>query len=166
VTGAPSIFTQAIADEICTRISLGESLISITKDKHMPCQAAVYNWLLKTEKHALFIEDYTRARQRQADSFFDEITEIARTPFMGNVITKTGDETTVRTEDMLGHRRLLIDALKWQAGKLRPKKYGDAIKLTGDKENPVAYEHTLADADAFTSTVIGLAAKAGKTDSN
>ena len=44
----------------------------------------------------------------------------------------------------VAHRRLKIDVLKWRAGKLRPKVYGDKIQQ----------EHTGADGKGLTFTVI------------
>jgi hypothetical protein len=41
-------------------------------------------------------------------------------------------ETRTRTGDMLGHRRLQVEARKWYAAKLAPKKYGDRLELGGE----------------------------------
>ena len=54
-------------------------------------------------------EKYARAREEQADYLADEIVQIA-------------DET-----DDPHKARLQIDARKWTASKLRPKRYGDKI---------------------------------------
>lgn len=129
--GRPLSYTQGIGDEICERLSLGESLIAICKDDWMPHRATVHRWLLDDQLTA-FRDNYARARELQADSFFDEITDVARTPMEGAIVTVSPDGVTERREDMLGHRRLMIDALKWQAGKLRPKKYGDKLDVTTD----------------------------------
>lgn len=39
--GRPSKFTQEIADEICRRLAMGESLRSICRDEGFPTEAAV-----------------------------------------------------------------------------------------------------------------------------
>jgi hypothetical protein len=43
-------------------------------------------------------------------------------------------EITTKREDMLGHRRLLIDTLKWNMSRMNPKRYGEKLDVTsGDK---------------------------------
>ena len=37
---------------------------------------------------------------------------------------------------MIEHRRLQVDARKWAAGKLAPKKYGDKLAVGGDEDAP------------------------------
>lgn len=121
---APSIFTQEIADAICTRLMEGASLRQICKEAGMPGQRTVYQWLNDKPN---FQQQYARAREVQADTLADEILDISNTPELGKkTVTKaSGIETT--EGDMTEHRRLKIDARKWLAGKLAPKKYGDKI---------------------------------------
>jgi len=109
--GRPSIYTDQIADEICARMSQGESLRQILKDKHMPGHTAVYGWL--REKQA-FAENYTRARGDQSDTYADEIIEISDNAKDYN------------------KARLQVDARKWIASKLKPKKYGDRQVIEHD----------------------------------
>jgi hypothetical protein len=162
--GRPSSYTEEIGEEVCERLSLGESLRSICADQFMPSQATVYRWLLnEDEKFALFREKYTRARELQADSFFDEITDIARNPIEGAIVTVSPDGVTERREDMLGHRRLMIDALKWQAGKLRPKKYGDKLDVTSDGQ-PIGSISETERAARIAGLLAEAAARKGKEE--
>jgi hypothetical protein len=50
------------------------------------------------------------------------------------------DSETIEKLDPTGvsHNRNRIDARKWVAAKLKPRKYGDRQILAGDAENPVA----------------------------
>jgi hypothetical protein len=41
----PRPFDQEIADEVCDRITDGESLRKITLDEHMPSPVTIYKWL-------------------------------------------------------------------------------------------------------------------------
>lgn len=132
-----SDYDEATAAKICARLMDGESLRSICKDEDMPARSTVHVWLAERNE---FAEKYALARDRQADTIFDEILHIADTPQLGEIVTEEGDKVTVRREDMIAHRRLQIDARKWMAGKLRPKKYGDRTILGGDEENPVRVE--------------------------
>jgi hypothetical protein len=70
----------------------------------MPGFATVKRWL---SENADFQAQYARAREEQADFYADEIIQIADT------CTDTNKA------------RLQIDARKWKASKLAPKKYGN-----------------------------------------
>lgn len=126
-TGRPTDYNEAIADAICERIADGESLRSICDDPEMPARSTVFKWL---SRHTAFADQYARAREAQADAIFDDILSIADTPVIGEK-TKTDSEgkTETTTADMIEHRRLQVDARKWMAGKLRPKKYGDKLDV-------------------------------------
>lgn len=123
----PSDYSQEIADLICERIGDGESLRKICSEDDMPNKATVFRWLAA---HPEFSDQYARAREAQADTLFDEVLAIADTPMMGEK-TKIGSDgkTETTTGDMIEHRRLQVDARKWMAGKLRPKKYGDKLDV-------------------------------------
>lgn len=125
--GRPSDFTQEIADTICERIADGESLRSICNGEDMPNKATVFRWLAGNDT---FRDQYARARETQADALFDEILAIADTPQIGEKRkVKEDGGVEVSTGDMIEHRRLQVDARKWMAGKLRPKKYGDKLDV-------------------------------------
>jgi hypothetical protein len=107
--GRPSIYSEQLADEICLRIAQGQSLRRICFDAHMPDQTTIYDWI---NKNGGFSHKYARAREDQAETLFDEALDIAR-----------------EHEDP-AKARVQIDTLKWAAGKLRPKKFGDKIEHT------------------------------------
>nr|WP_234902405.1 terminase small subunit protein [Agrobacterium rubi] len=93
----------------------------------MPCKTTVFKWL---SQNAEFADQYARARELQADHYADEVAEIADTPKIGKKIKRTSDgKVEITTFDMTEHRRLQIDARKWLAAKLRPKKYGDKLDI-------------------------------------
>lgn len=111
-------FTQDLFDEICERIADGESLRSICDDKQMPSRTSVFKWLSNSAELA---NQYARAREEQADAIFDDVKDIA---------------DMAKPEDVQV-ARLRIDARKWMAGKLRPKKYGEKLELSGNAEAPL-----------------------------
>lgn len=128
-------YSEEIALIICDRLADGESLKAICEDDDMPARSTVFKWLAENKQ---FSDMYARAREEQADAIFDEIIAIADTPMIGEK-TKTGKDgnVEVQTGDMIEHRRLQVDARKWMAGKLRPKKYGEKLELSGDQESPL-----------------------------
>jgi hypothetical protein len=49
-------------------------------------------------------------------------------------------EEKISTGDMVERTRLQIDARKWLAAKLSPRKYGDKLELAGDPTSPLVVE--------------------------
>lgn len=128
--GAPTHYTREKAVEICARISNGESLAQITKDPSMPVPSTVYKWLIDNQE---FSDMYTRAREWQADTNADQILQIA-----DEHPPEYTDEKGRTTLDSsyIAWQRSRIDARKWTAMKLKPRKYGDRMQMSGDAENP------------------------------
>jgi len=126
--GRPTNYNDNIAKVICLRISEGESLRTITQDKDMPDRSTVYDWLMK---HSEFTDQYARAREEQADTLADEILAIAdETPELNPIIDKrTGELITMELHSAyIQWQKNRIDARKWTAMKLRPKKYGEMVR--------------------------------------
>jgi hypothetical protein len=96
----------------------------------MPAQSTVYEWLLR---HPDFAEQYTRAREEQADTLADEIIHIAdEQPEIVVVTDKTGKVIEHKLDGaFLQWQKNRIEARKWTAMKLKPKKYGDRVALEG-----------------------------------
>jgi hypothetical protein len=72
-----------------------------------------------------FLERYTRAREAQAHKLFREIIEIADDA-SGDYVT-TRDGKNIVDHENIQRSRLRVDARKWAAARLAPKKYGDRI---------------------------------------
>jgi hypothetical protein len=108
--GRPSTFDQQVADSICSRIELGETLAKICDDEGFPDRATVLRWCAK---HEDFRADYARARLIQAELMADELLAIAD--------TASPEEYNVA--------RLRVDTRKWLLSKMLPRVYGDAQLL-------------------------------------
>lgn len=121
-------FTQSIFDEICERISDGESLRSICRDEHMPTKTSVFRWLAADK---VLSDQYARSREAQADALFDDILEIADNS-KNDWMEKRGEEDVgwLLNGDHIARTKVRIDARKWMAGKMRPKVYGDKVDHT------------------------------------
>lgn len=117
------LYTPELAEEICRRLSMGESLNSICKTEGYPSEGTVRAWAV--EDYAGFASKYARAREAQADVYFEQIKQIA-------------DETpAVREEIELA--RLKIDARKWTSARMAPRKYGEKVQqeITGANGTPL-----------------------------
>ena len=140
--GRPSEFTQEVADTICELLADGQSLRSICGQEEMPSTSTVCRWLAANTE---FREQYTRARELQADSLFDEILEIVDDGLNDWIERKGDDGKTlgwIENGEALRRSALRVDARKWMAGKLQPKKYSDKhqLALTGPDGGPVRIE--------------------------
>jgi len=152
--GQPTKYSPELAAEILTRIAEGESLHRITKEAGMPSHSSVYLWLMLYPE---FSDKYARAREEQADTLADEIVAIADEP-PAEVVD---DKGVARTDNgWVTWQKNRVDARKWVAAKLKPKKYGERQILAGDSDNPVEIKADLAVFDTMLQTVeLGRQAK-------
>lgn len=122
-----STYTEEIALRICERLADGESLKAMCEDEDMPSKSTVFKWLAE---NSTFSDMYARAREAQADALFDDVLSIADDGRNDWMEKNFGEETRwVENGEALRRSQLRIDARKWMAGKLRPKKYGEKLEL-------------------------------------
>jgi len=117
-----STYSDEVANEICSLLAEGKSLKKICEMDGMPSKATVFNWL---STYPAFLDNYTRAREAQADTLADEIVDIADDGKNDVILTEDGKE--IINHDVVARSRLRVEARKWVAAKLKPKKYGDRI---------------------------------------
>lgn len=127
--GRPSTYTPILAERICTLIAQGKSKRQIEDMEGMPNRETIDAWMLK---HEGFASQYARACEARTEAQAEEIVEISD-----------------RDDLPADQKRVMIDARKWVASKLLPKKYGDSVTVKGDKDNPlqVVSPRQLSDAD-------------------
>lgn len=137
--GRPSIFTKEIAEKICERLALGETLRGICIDDGMPDVRTVLGWLVEPGKKE-FSHLYAQARLAQAQHLFDELMEIAddgRNDWVQKQL-KNGETATVLDQEHVQRSRLRVDTRKWYLSKVLPKVYGDKVDMTTNgKDLPV-----------------------------
>ena len=108
--GRPSDYMPEVADDICSLLSSGESLLKVCKRPGMPDKSTVFRWLAK---HEDFRDKYAKATEARADSIFEEIFEIA-----DNAIPDAAE---------VAKARLRVDTRKWALARMNPRKYGDKV---------------------------------------
>lgn len=129
--GRPSEYTDELASEICERLAKGETLRTIiASSPHIPSRTSVYRWLQSNES---FRNRYAQARAEQADYYAELIV----------------DESFSSHDAQIG--RLRVDALKWAASKMAPKKYGDKIEI--DTAQPLTLSFQLPSRQAEQVTL-------------
>lgn len=117
----PSRYSTKLGDAICDRIAEGESVRKIGEDESMPSARQIHRWLASdADMYKGFRQQYAHAKDEAAERFAEEIIEIAD------------------TEPDHNRARVRIDARKWTAAKLLPKKYGtDRQEITGAEGGPL-----------------------------
>lgn len=142
--GRPVEFSQEIADKLLEQIATtSKSLKRICDDPDLPSVRTVFNWLAKGEEKnadpifATFLHQYARAREHQADFLADEIIEIADDSSRDKLRVKRvknadggSMELVEEDKEFTNRSKLRVEARKWVASKLKPKKYGDKIDHT------------------------------------
>ncbi len=155
-------YTQGIADTICDRLSLGESLRAICEDDDMPHRITVLRWLRRDDEIGeSFRTQYARAREDQADSLIDECELIAddgRNDWMEKRNAEGMIIGFAVNGEHVARSKLRIEQRRWHASKLKPKKYGDKLDLTTGGETMTP---NLDDAAAKVAALMA-AAKARK----
>lgn len=107
--GRPSIYSDLVAEMILDRLASGDSLVQICKGDDMPSLRTVMRWAADNPN---FGTEYALAREAQAEIMDDMILTAAA--------EARGDPQAARVR---------VEAYKWRAGKLSPKRFGDATTL-------------------------------------
>ena len=137
--GRPTIYTQDLADTICSRLADGESMRSVSRDPDMPAKTTMFRWMRSVDG---FRDQYEVAKQESAESHADDMLDIA------DNATNDWMDANATDEEKAVHRlngeaiqrsKLRVDTRKWAASKLNPKKYGDNNKMTvvGANDGPI-----------------------------
>lgn len=121
---------------IYAEVAAGKSLNSILGKNGLPAATTFWRWHMEDEE---IRDNLARARLNGVEVHLDEALSIADTPVEGRTVTrkldKDGNEyDEVRTEDMLGHRKLQIETRIKRAQMMAPRKYGPKLDMTSDGE--------------------------------
>lgn len=131
-TGRPSIYTPKIAKEICDTIrSTTKGLPTLCQmNDNWPGYNTIYEWISLNREG--FGDMYAKAKEDQADFLADDILRIIDKP------ETFVDENGLERNDV-AMMRLKVDSLKWQAMKLKPKRYNDKLQI----DQTIKHEDTL-----------------------
>jgi len=126
--GRPTKYTKEVADEICERLSGGQTLLKICKDEGMPHRKTIHSWILTIEE---FRNNYTLARELQAEYWADEINDIADDG--SNDYSEDEDGNRIVNHDHIKRSQLRVSVRQWNAARRAPKKWGDrqALEMSG-----------------------------------
>lgn len=121
-----------IINEICEKISKGQSLRSVLKSENMPDIVTFYKWI---DSNIDFVKQYARATELRAESIFEDIIKICDATEDDIIYDEKGNE--IPNHNVINRDRLRVDSRKWMLAKMMPKKYGDKVELehSGSIEN-------------------------------
>ena len=126
--GKQTRYTDKLGEEICNRLSDGESLASICRDIGFST-GTVYGWVVRD--HNGFAAKYERAREAQAHFHADEIARLAAKA-----------EGLVHDEDAQPNAiKVAVDARKWCAERMSGRRrYAPRQEVSGPDGGPVETE--------------------------
>jgi transposase-like protein len=108
-------YTPELAAKFCAAIADGGSLRAVCGKAGMPSKATVFRWI---REHTEFAKQYELATDDRADGHIDEVIEIA-------------DKCAV-DKDAVAKAKLRIYARIEAVQRMKPRKYGSKMQLTGD----------------------------------
>jgi len=122
------VFTNELFDAICNEVATSSLGLSQICKQNGTSSRTFYKWVQDDES---LMHKYVRAREEQADYLADEIIKLSD--------DKTGDMQEgeygkVGNAANIQRSRLQVEARKWVAAKLKPKKYGDRVELENTGE--------------------------------
>ena len=120
--GRPTLYSQELADTICERVALGESVRAIARDEVMPAMSSIFKWLAENKS---FSEQYAHAKEESSDALNEELMEL------GDEAIRLSQEVDPKASGAVVQAvKLKADNHKWMMSKMKPKKYGDKVDLT------------------------------------
>jgi hypothetical protein len=122
-SGRKSTYTRAMADEICRRMSQGETLSQVCRSENVPPKGAVLEWV-KDNRHG-FADRYARAREAILEHWADEVIDIANDSTRDWIQRKVASGKTIAVLDRehVERSKVRIDVRKWLLARLKPRTY-------------------------------------------
>ncbi|WP_312165905.1 hypothetical protein [Massilia timonae] len=138
-------YKPKLAAQFCAAVAEGDkSIRAICKLPGMPSKATVFRWLADNEE---FRKLYELAKDEQADTFIDEIVEIA--------------DSARGTKTAVAKAKLQIYARVEAAQKMKPRKYGRQLQLTGDGGGPVQHQVSKLTDEQLDAQIAAMTAASG-----
>lgn len=109
----PTSHSQALADDICTRLAGGESLRAICRDESYPHISTILLWVVQDREG--FSEQYMQAREAAGFAHADRVADIAL------MASEEGIDPQAA--------RAAMDGLKWAAERMSPKRHSQRQEI-------------------------------------
>jgi hypothetical protein len=139
--GRPSKYTPELTDKICALLAEGKSVRYIADLDDMPVSSTIFQWLRTIPE---FTEQYEKAKEESADALVSEMLDIASEMPMVYEANAEGEMVATKLDSAgVARNRLRVDVIKWQASKLKPKKYSDksSVEVSGKDGDAILVDH-------------------------
>jgi transposase-like protein len=155
---------EAMTERILEGIENGLTLAELCRTEGI-ARRTFYNWLDADEELG---SRFARARAIGFDAIAEEALEIADTPEVGEIVTEKplmvdgkqlGNAVIreIKTDDMLGHRKLKVDTRLKLLAKWDPKRYGERTTIAGDPDAPLAPAADVSAQATLLATILDAA---------
>jgi hypothetical protein len=125
--GQPSKYTPEIIEEICERLSKGEPMAVICRDKHMPAYRTVKDWMdEQSERGEQISAAIARAREEGFDAIALECLTIADDNCNDTIYTEKGE---IPNKEWILRSKLRVETRLKLLAKWDPKRYGDKLEV-------------------------------------
>lgn len=115
-------FSEELFESICSKLETTAIGLHVICKEAGIAPKTFYSWLDDENLR----NRYTRARDIQADLLADQIIQLADDKSHD---TQAGEFGEVGNAAAIQRSRLQVEARKWIAAKLKPKKYGDKVEV-------------------------------------
>ena len=124
---------EPVLAHIYGEVAAGRALDRVlSEDEGMPGSSTFWRWHMADEQ---IRDNLARARENGVERLMGECVDIADTQEVGEIRTVKADGAIeVKTEDMLGHRKLRIETRMKYAQMIAPRKYGAKLDVTSGGE--------------------------------
>lgn len=136
------VFSEGLLSTILDRVATGEPLSKVCSSAEMPTRKSFFEWVANDDT---IKNRYEVAIQMRAELLAEDIIAISdevvlETKYDGEDVKIVMDATAV------ARNRLRVDARKWLASKMAPKKYGDKTtqEIVGANGGPVQQNLTVS----------------------
>lgn len=119
----PRVMTVELFKKICAELEESIEGLGTICATHGSSRSA-FNDLRRDNDELTAI--YARAKEEQADYFNELQREIA--------FNRTQDHTAFTGANVVNRDKLILDTLRWQQAKAKPRTYGDKLDLTSDNK--------------------------------
>jgi hypothetical protein len=155
--GRPSLYSHAVAAEICRRIGEGETLQSVCRDERMPAVRTVNDW---TEKRRDFSAAFARARVMGHDAIAASTLQIADDARNDWMEANHGEEAGWRANgENVQRSKLRIWTRLQLLAKWDPNRYGDRTTIAGDPKSPLGIAAVSMTPAEFRALALEIASK-------
>lgn len=119
--------TVEVFKSVCIDLSCNELGLKNLCAKYNSSSSAFFDFMKDNKELTDF---YMRARDMQADYLADQIIEIADDSSNDTIkFIKDGQQQEIENKEWVNRSKLRVEARKWIASKLKPKKYGDRLEV-------------------------------------